>query len=71
MKVNHFGDKYVIEIVNPTEYESYVEFGHRTRNHAGWTQGKFMMTIAATEIEKASHEILERRISKWLKGTLK
>ena len=29
LKVNHFGDTYVIEIVNPVEYASYVEYGHR------------------------------------------
>lgn len=30
LTVNHFGDTYVIEIVNPVEYASYVEYGHRT-----------------------------------------
>ena len=33
MTVNHFGDTYVVEIVNPVEYASYVEYGHRTANH--------------------------------------
>ena len=30
LTVHHFGDTYVIEIINPVEYASYVEFGHRT-----------------------------------------
>ena len=66
LRVNHFGDTYVIEIVNPTEYASYVEFGHRTRNHAGWVQGKFMLTISEQEIEAAAPAILEKKIKKVL-----
>lgn len=66
LRVNHFGDTYVIEIVNPTEYASYVEFGHRTRNHKGWVQGKFMLTISEQEIESAAPLILERKIKKLL-----
>ena len=66
LRVNHFGDTYVIEIVNPTEYASYVEFGHRTRSHAGWVQGKFMMTISEQELETAAPAILERKIKKVL-----
>ena len=66
LRVNHFGDTYVIEIVNPTEYASYVEFGHRTRNHEGWVQGKFMLTISEQEIETVAPAILERKIKKKL-----
>ena len=66
LRVNHFGDTYVIEIVNPTEYASYVEFGHRTRNHSGWVQGKFMLTISEQEIETAAPAIIENKIKKVL-----
>lgn len=66
LKVNHYGDTYQIEIVNPVEYASYVEFGHRTRNHSGWVEGKFMLTISEQEIETAAPAILERKIKKKL-----
>lgn len=66
LKVNHFGDTYVIEIVNPVNYASYVEFGHRTRNHKGWVNGRFMLTISEQEIEVAAPKILERKLSKKL-----
>ena len=52
LTVHHFGDTYVIEIVNPVEYASYVEYGHRTANHKGWVKGRFMMTISEQELEK-------------------
>lgn len=66
LKVNHFGDTYVIEIVNPVEYASYVEFGHRTPNHKGWVKGRFMMTISEKEIREAAPGILEKKIKKFL-----
>lgn len=66
LKVNHFGDTYVIEIVNPVEYASYVEYGHRTPNHKGWVKGRFMMTISEKEIQEAAPGILEKKIKKFL-----
>lgn len=68
LKVNHFGGTYVIEITNPVEYASYVEFGHRTSSHKGWVPGQFMMTISEQEIQKASPRILESKIKTFLGG---
>lgn len=66
LTVHHFGDTYVIEIVNPVEYASYVEYGHRTANHKGWVKGKFMMTISEQELEKIAPKVLENKIKKYL-----
>lgn len=66
LKVNHFGDTFVIEIINPVEYASYVEFGHRTRGGAGWVEGKFMLTISEQEIERDAPKILENKLKKKL-----
>lgn len=71
IKVNHFGDTYVVEIVNPVEYAPYVEYGHRTANHEGWVTGKFMMTISEQELEKIAPKVLENKIQKYLKGCMK
>lgn len=71
LTVHHFGDTYVIEIVNHVEYASYVEYGHRTANHKGWVKGKFMMTISEQELEKIAPKVLENKIKKYLGGCLK
>lgn len=71
LTVHHFGDTYVIEIVNPVEYASYVEYGHRTANHKGWVKGRFMMTISEQELEKIAPKVLENKIKKYLGGCLK
>jgi hypothetical protein len=66
LKVHYFGGNYVIEIVNPIEYASYVEFGHRTRNGEGWVGGRFMLTISEQEIQRNAPKILENKLKKKL-----
>ena len=71
LKVHHFGNVYVIEIVNPVSYSSYVEFGHRTRNHKGWVEGHFMLTISEQEIRSDAPRVLENKLKKKLKECFK
>lgn len=71
LTVHHFGDTYVIDIVNPVEYASYVEYGHRTKNHKGWIPGVFMMTTSEQELEKIAPKVLENKIKKYLEGLVK
>ena len=79
LKVHHFGNAYVIEIVNPVEYASYVEFGHRQepgrfvpaigkRLKKGWVEGKFMLTISEQEIQRDAPRVLENKLKKYLGG---
>lgn len=68
LRVTHSGGNYVIEITNPVEYASYVEFGHRTRDHKGWVNGKFMMTISEKEVDALAPGILQRKLTRYLKG---
>ena len=37
------GGGWVVKVSNPTKYASYVERGHRTRNHKNWVPGQFFM----------------------------
>ena len=66
LKVHHFGNAYVIEIVNPVEYASYVEFGHRTRGGKGWVEGHFMLTISEQEVQRDAPKVLENKLKKKL-----
>ena len=60
------GSMIQIEIINPVHYASYVEFGHRTRNHKGWVKGKFMLTISEQELQSQAPKILENKLKKYL-----
>lgn len=60
------GNLYEVWVINPVEYSSYVEYGHRTSNHQGWVKGRFMMTISANEVESQAPAILEKKLAKLL-----
>lgn len=62
------GDIYEIEVINSTDYGSYVEYGHRTINHRGWVPGQFMMTISERELREIAPGIVERELQQWLSG---
>lgn len=52
---------YLIEIINPVEYSLYVEHGHRTADHKGWVEGRFMLTVSIKELEQELPAFLNRK----------
>lgn len=68
LNVTKVGSTYEIEVINPVNYASYVEFGHRTANHAGWVNGRFMLTISEQELDAQAPKILEKKLMKFLGG---
>ena len=71
------GDAYEIEVVNPVEYASYVEFGHRQKRgryvpalgkalSKNWVKGRFMLRISSDELQAMAPKILERKLAKFL-----
>ena len=62
------GTMYMVDVINPVEYASYVEFGHRTRNHTGWVKGHFMLTISEEELKRDAPMVLEKKLKKMLEG---
>lgn len=76
------GTDYVIDIINPTEYASYVEYGHRQKPgryvpaidvclKKGWVPGHFMMTISEKELKKIAPNILEKKVKEYLEEVFK
>lgn len=76
LKINHYGEFLVIEIVNPVSYATYVEFGHRKANHKkrvegkNWVDGHFMLTISEQELQAIAPKVLEAKIKKFLAGCI-
>lgn len=68
IQVNKRGDMYEVVIKNSVEYASYVEFGHRTRNHKGWVPGRFMLTISEQELEGDLERIIQNKLKKFVGG---
>ena len=60
--IKKVGSNFEIEIINPVEYASYVEFGHRTRDGAGWVEGRYMLTTSEETLRTAAPRILEKML---------
>lgn len=71
------GFNYTVEMENPVEYASYVEFGHRQevgryvpaidkRLVAPWVEGKYMATKSVDEVKEELPKIAEEKINKKL-----
>lgn len=76
--ISRIGDNYTIEVINPIEYASYVEFGHRQtpgryvpalgkRLKASWVNGKYMLTLSEKDLEAIAPAVLERELNKFFK----
>ena len=57
------GNEYTIEIINPVEYASFVEYGHRTVN-GGWVKGRYMLTISEEKLKRIAPSVLEKKVRK-------
>lgn len=66
MAVKRVGTTYTIEVINPVEYASYVEFGHRTRGGNGWVEGQYFLTNSENEIRKHAPAWIEARLKRLL-----
>ena len=77
LPITKIGNTYQIEVINPVEYSSYVEFGHRQepgkfvpsigkKLKKGWVKGRFMLTISENEINSQADKIIEKKLMKIL-----
>lgn len=72
---------YEVEIINPVEYASYVEFGHRQRPGryvpqigkkltSAWSPGKRMMTFTEQEIQSMAPAMIQKKFEKFLREVM-
>lgn len=71
LKIIDKGSYIEVEIINPVDYSSYVEYGHRTVDHKGWVDGQYMMTMAKVDLEQRAPALLEKKLRKHLEGMTK
>lgn len=78
LPIEKHGDQYIITVLNPTEYASYVEYGHRQTPgryvpalgkslKASWVKGRLMMTISVQDVETMVPSILQQALYQCLK----
>ena len=75
------GNTIKVQIFNPVEYASYVEYGHRQEPgryvpalgkqlKQGWVFGKFMLHNSKEDLEKITPRVIENKLRKYMQ-TLK
>lgn len=68
---------YSVDVINNTEYASYVEYGHRQnvgqyvpalgkRLKQPWVEGRHMLQDSVDELQSKADAIIERRMQNWL-----
>lgn len=81
LPIEKSGDYYIIRVINPVEYASYVEFGHRQtpgrfvpaigkRLKEGWVNGKYFLTLSEDDLSRMAPNILQKKLDKLLKEAL-
>ena len=56
-----------IDVYNAVPYAIYVEKGHRTKNHRGWVEGKFMLEKAENDVKQVMRIVIHNFVLKALK----
>lgn len=67
LPIRKSGNTYTIEVINPVEYASYVEFGHRTRGGDGWVPGQYFLTLSEQGLERLAPGVIERKLEALLR----
>ncbi len=67
LPVTKSGNTYTVEVINPVEYASYVEFGHRTRGGGGWVSGQYFLTLSEQDLERLAPGVIERKLEALLR----
>ena len=61
LPVKKAGNAYTVEVINPVEYASYVEYGHRTTK-GGWVPGHYVLTLSEQDLESLAPAAIERKL---------
>lgn len=75
------GNTYVITLYNPTEYASFVEYGHSQqpgryvpaigkRLVRDWVPGVFMAKLSQEEVEREMQQRFDAKYTQWLNSML-
>lgn len=67
LPVHKRGHTYYIQVINPVEYASYVEFGHRMPGGKGWVNGRYFLTLSEQDLERLAPGVIERKLEALLR----
>jgi len=71
LPVSKSGSTYTIEVINPVEYASYVEFGHRTPGGNGWVAGRYFLTKSEEKLRQIAPAAIQKKLDALLREAFK
>lgn len=78
LPISKAGTTYTIEVINPVEYASYVEFGHRQtpgrfvpaigkRLKTSWVDGQYFLTLSEEDLQRMAPAVIQRKLDQLLR----
>ena len=67
LPISKQGSTYVVEVINPVHYASYVEFGHRTPGGKGWVAGQYFLTLSEQDLRALAPALIEKKLEALLR----
>lgn len=78
LSVQRSNGYYIVRVINPVKYASYVEYGHRQtpgryvpalgkQLKQGWVKGSYMMKYSEEDLKKKNPVIVQRELDKFLR----
>ena len=68
--VKHSGKSFYVELKNPMEYATFIEYGHRIVRggvEVGWYEGRFMLKISIDEVKAQMPLRYRKKFHDWCK----
>ena len=67
LPVSRQGRNFYVQVINPVEYASYVELGHRRRGGNGCVNGQYFLTLSEHDLERLTPALIERKLEALLR----
>lgn len=69
--IEKHGNFYKIEVFNTTDYASYVNDGHRSRDGAHWVLGRHFIEISEQHLRQDAEKVIKEKLEKFLNTVIR
>lgn len=67
LPVSRQGRNFYVQVINPVEYASWVEYGHTYDHRTKWLNGQYFLTLSEHDLERLAPGLIERKLEALLR----
>lgn len=67
LPVSRQGRNFYVQVINPVEYASWVEYGHTYDHREKWMKGQYFLTLSEHDLERLAPGLIERKLEALLR----